>query len=91
MKKSTLQELLSVYFDIKDELEDYTSEHHDDILWDVQGYHEEIAENPDDEEYYDELHKDLEKQVTLFKEILKAYENGTDAKVLEAKIEYVFC
>lgn len=89
MNKPTLQELLNKYFELKDELEEYTSEHHDNILWDIIGYREELEENPDEDEegYY----KDVEKQVKTFTAILKAYEDGTDTKVLELDIEYTFC
>ena len=89
MAKPTIQDLLEKYSNLKDELEDYTSKHHDDMLWDIVGYNEELEENPDEDE--EEYYSDLEKQIEKFTAILKAYENGTDTGILEADIKYTFC
>ena len=62
-------ELLSKYDDLKDELLDYTDELHDSMLYDIQGYREEIYEDGIGE---DEV-ATLKKQVKAFEMILKGY------------------
>jgi len=62
-------ELLSKYDDLKDELLDYTDELHDSMLYDIQGYREEVYEDSIGE---DEL-ATLKKQVKAFELILKGY------------------
>ena len=71
-------ELLTKYDDLKDELLDYTDELHDSMLYDIQGYREEVYEYAIGEEVYeyaigeDEL-ATLKKQVKAFELILKGY------------------
>jgi hypothetical protein len=62
-------ELLTKYDDLKDELLDYTDEFHDSMLYDIQGYREEVYEDAIGE---DEL-VTLKKQVKAFELILKGY------------------
>ena len=62
-------ELLSKYYDLKDELLDYTDEFHDSMLYDIQGYREEVYEDAIGE---NELAA-LKKQVKAFELILKGY------------------
>lgn len=62
-------ELLSKYDDLKDELLDYTDELHDSMLYDIQGYREEVYEVGISE---DEV-ATLKKQVKAFEMILKGY------------------
>ena len=62
-------ELLTKYYDLKDELLDYTDELHDSMLCDIQGYREEVYEDVIGE---DEL-ATLKKQVKAFELILKGY------------------
>jgi len=62
-------ELLTRYDDLKDELLDYTDELHDSMLYDIQGYREEVYEDAIGE---DEL-AILKKQVKAFELILKGY------------------
>ena len=62
-------ELLTKYDNLKDELLDYTDELHDSMLYDIQGYREEIYEDAIGE---DEL-ASLKKQVKAFELILKGY------------------
>jgi len=82
MKKlgDELNELIHIYFTIKDELLDHTDEYHDDMYWDIQGYYEEleILENEEDEAYY----------VGLIKQQVEAF---TDLKTAFDQINYVFC
>ena len=82
MKKlgDELNELIDIYFTIKDELLDHTDEYHDNMYWDIQGYCEELEmlENEEDEAYY----------VGLIKQQVKAF---TDLKTALDQINYVFC
>jgi len=82
MKKlgDELNELIDIYFTIKDELLDHTDEYHDNMYWDIQGYYQELEmlENEEDEAYY----------VGLIKQQVKAF---TDLKTALDQINYVFC
>jgi len=64
--RSKAKSLLNEYFDLKDQMEDYTSEWHDAMLWDIQGYHEDFDDLTD---------KDIEtlkNQVKCFRSILQS-------------------
>ena len=55
--------LIDRYMDLKDELLEFTDEHHDNMLWDVMGYCEE-----------DDIDIDtLKKQVKAFEMMLEAH------------------
>jgi hypothetical protein len=58
--------LLKRYSEIKDELLDFTEEHHDGMLFDIEGYRDTFD--------IDEL-KTLEKQVQAFEMMLTAYKS----------------
>jgi len=68
-----LDELIEKYIEIKDDLVEYTDEHHDAMLWDIEGYwqeaHECYADN--DTEYLDVLSLQLTIQVNAAKSLLK--------------------
>lgn len=82
MKKlgDELNELIDIYFTIKDELLDHTDEYHDDMYWDIQGYYQELEmlENKEDEAYY----------VALIKQQIYAF---TDLSTRSDQINYIFC
>lgn len=59
-------DLINEYFDLKDQLEDYTSEWHDAMLWDIQGYHEDF------DDLTDKDIETLENQVQCFRTILQS-------------------
>ena len=58
--------LIDDYFDLKDQLEDYTSEWHDAMLWDIKGYHEDFNSLTDSDI------ETLENQVQCFRLILQS-------------------
>jgi len=60
--------LLKQYTDLKDALENYTSEWHDAMFWDIDGYWEDI-DNLTDEDI-----ETLENQVKCFRSILQSIE-----------------
>ena len=61
------QELIRQYARVKDELLEYTEEHHDAMHYDIQGYCEEEAEDVELEE--------LQRNVKGFERLLDAYKN----------------
>ena len=67
--KQQVHLLLERYTEIKDLLEEYTSQHHNNMLWDIIGYYRDLEE-------YEEVDLDcLEKQVGLFENLLYTYRN----------------
>tara|TARA_R110001632_G_scaffold1166_9_gene4667 strand:+ start:327 stop:641 length:315 start_codon:yes stop_codon:yes gene_type:complete len=66
-------ELIGEYFKIKDDLLEYTEDHHDSMLFDIDGYHETMGEaiDDDDQEYMIQITDELETQVKAFRLILK--------------------
>lgn len=75
LKKRKVYDLINEYFDLKDQLEDYTSEWHDAMLWDIQGYHEDF------DDLTDKDIETLENQVRCFRTILRSIK----------KIKFVYC
>jgi len=65
-QKETILKLLSEYTYLKDRLLYYTEEHHDAMLWDIEGYYESIEEG----HYYTE---ELKKQIKAFNHLLEFY------------------
>ena len=67
--KQQVHLLLDRYTEIKDLLEEYTSQHHNNMLWDIIGYYRDLEE-------YEEVDLDcLKKQVGLFENLLYTYRN----------------
>ena len=64
--------LLRDYDQIKDDLLDYTDEHHDSMMYDIRGYRYELN---DDYEFSDQEVAILKKQVEAFRLILNAYKS----------------
>ena len=64
--RSKARSLLNEYFDLKDQLEDYTSEWHDAIFFDIQGYYEDFNSLTDGDI------ETLENQVQCFRSILQS-------------------
>ena len=80
--KKEAELLLGRYMEIKDMLEDHTSEHHDNMLCDIMGYYEDIEE-------HGEVDNDcLKKQVGLCEKLLYTYQSLDD---IQQKLEYVYC
>lgn len=63
-REQKFKTLLKRYSEIKDELLDYTEEHHDGMLFDIEGYWDTFDLDDID---------DLEKQVQAFEMMLTAY------------------
>jgi hypothetical protein len=73
--RKEMQELIREYSRIKDELLDYTEAHHDGMLFDIEGYCEQIAEGE-----YDDLEA-LKQQLGAVRMLLEAHKN----------LNYIFC
>ena len=75
MKKLQLKfdKLTVEYFELKDEILDYTDEYHDSMLYDIDGYNESWADavGDKDNDYMLEIISDLENQVRAFRLMLK--------------------
>lgn len=69
---SKIEKLLRKYSEIKDDLLEYTDEHHDSMMYDIRGYRYELNE---DYEFSDQEIAILEKQVKTFRSMLNAYKN----------------
>ena len=77
--KNTAKEfnqLIGKYFELKDELLEFTEEFHDNMHWDIVGYGESAQEDIDDINM-----KELRMQVSRFQAILDLIKN----------IEYTYC
>tara|TARA_S200002703_G_scaffold23320_1_gene20115 strand:+ start:1784 stop:2011 length:228 start_codon:yes stop_codon:yes gene_type:complete len=66
MRSRKANDLINEYSDLKDQLLDYTSEWHDAMLWDIDGYRYEF-DNLTDKDI-----ETLENQVQCFRSILQS-------------------
>ena len=60
-----MKKLLRRYYEIKDELMEFTDDFHDAMMYDIEGYYSEQLDDDDK--------ADLAKQVEAFENILKGY------------------
>lgn len=75
LEDRTSRELVGIYHYVKDMLEDYSSEFHDNIHWDVVGYYQDLNEG-------EEIDRNtLISNITHFVNIFNAYEG----------ISYTYC
>jgi hypothetical protein len=73
--RKEMQELITEYNQIKDQLLDFTDTYHDAMCYDIDGYCEHVAQGD-----YDELEA-LRCQIVAVRMLLKAHKN----------LKYIFC
>jgi hypothetical protein len=78
--KKKFEKLLAEYSKIKDELENHTSDNHDNMLHDIQGYYENLNlylryGNKCVELDIDESYESLKKQLKAARMLLKAHQS----------------
>lgn len=79
--KKEMYALVDKYFDLKDELEDYTSKYHDEIFYDCQGYYEDLSESEDDETFNAQV---LVKRIEAVKALHNALKGYTASEIVYA-------
>lgn len=78
--RNEISELIDKYISIKDEMLDYTDEHHDAMHFDVSGWSEEF-------EYENE--EDID--IATLRQVVEGHQKLLDALVLIDNVGYTYC